>query len=424
MDQATDLSVFVRHPADGVSAMDLVVDGVYCGACIVTIEKGLERERGVRGARVNLASKRVTVEWDDGALAPSEILRKLDQLGYPAYPFAAPLVDSLEAEQEKRLLRCLGVAAFGAMNVMLLSVALWAGAESDNNGATRDLFHWFSALVAIPTVAYAGRPFFDSALSAVRQRATNMDVPITIGVVLSVFMSVVLTVQHASETYFESGVMLLMFLLAGRALDQRMRRRTRDVATNLAAMKAEKAVKVTPARRDGGDADRGDPAGRSGAGAARASASRSTASSKTDARRSTRVLSPARPRRRRRRPGPWFMPARSTSPAPSGCASSRRPKARCIDEVNSLLEKAIELRSSYVQLADRAARLYAPFVQLTALVTFASWMALGMAWQPALIIAITVLIITCPCALGLAVPAVQVVAASAMFRRSRDAELG
>ena len=99
----------------------------------------------------------------------------------------------------------------------------------------------------MPTVAYAGRPFFDSALRAVRQRATNMDVPITIGVVLSVLMSVVLTRPARNETYFESGVMLLMFLLAGRALDQRMRRRTRDVATNLAAMKAEKAVKVTPA---------------------------------------------------------------------------------------------------------------------------------------------------------------------------------
>ena len=88
-----------------------------------------------------------------------------------------------------------------------------------------------------------------------------------------------------------------------------------------------------------------------------------------------------------------------------------------LDEVNALLEKAIEQRSSYVQLADRAARLYAPVVHLTALATFLGWIAAGLSWQPALVIAITVLIITCPCALGLAVPAVQVVAASAMFRR-------
>ena len=161
MAAAADLSLFVRRPADGVAAMDLVVDGVYCGACITTIEKGLARQRGVRGARVNLASKRVTVEWDEGALDPPVILEKLEALGYPAHPFDAGRGDSEELAAEKRLLRCLGVAAFGAMNVMLLSVSLWAGAaENDPNGSTRDLFHWLSALVALPTVAYAGMPFF------------------------------------------------------------------------------------------------------------------------------------------------------------------------------------------------------------------------------------------------------------------------
>ncbi len=89
MAEAQDFSVFVRHPAEGVAAMDLVVEGVHCGACISTIEKGLGRESGVRGARVNLASKRVTVEWDDGALEPAAILDRLSGLGYPAYPFAA-----------------------------------------------------------------------------------------------------------------------------------------------------------------------------------------------------------------------------------------------------------------------------------------------------------------------------------------------
>ena len=88
-----------------------------------------------------------------------------------------------------------------------------------------------------------------------------------------------------------------------------------------------------------------------------------------------------------------------------------------LDEVNALLEKAVEQRSSYVRLADRAVRIYAPVVHLTALATFLGWLALGAGWEHALIVAITVLIITCPCALGLAVPAVQVVAAGALFRR-------
>ncbi len=281
--------MFVRHPAEGVAAMDLVVEGVHCGACISTIEKGLGRESGVRGARVNLASKRVTVEWDEGALAPATILDRLSGLGYPAYPFAARTADSVEAAEEKRLLKCLGVAAFGAMNVMLISVALWSGAADAEGWATRDFFHWLSALVALPTVAYAGRPFFDSALRALRQASFNMDVPITLGVMLALLLSVAQTLQHARETYFDSAAMLLLFLLAGRFLDQRMRRKTRDVATNLAAIKAEKAIKLI----DGGEAVETPieavDARRSRAGARRRAGSRSTASSRTGDPRSTRA---------------------------------------------------------------------------------------------------------------------------------------
>ena len=172
MTDLRDLSLFVRR-SDGVAAIDLVVDGVNCGACIVTIEKGLRRQAGVRGARVNLASKRVTVEWNDGALDPPVILERLEALGYPAYPFETSAVDDVAKDSEKRLLRCLGVAAFGAMNVMLLSVSLWAGADSDPNSATRDLFHWLSALVALPCAAYAAQPFFESAAKALRARSTQ-----------------------------------------------------------------------------------------------------------------------------------------------------------------------------------------------------------------------------------------------------------
>ena len=140
----------------------------------------------MRGARVNLASKRVTVEWNEGALEPPVILERLEALGYPAYPFAAETADSVEMQAEQRLLRCLGVAAFGAMNVMLLSVSLWAGADSDPNSATRDLFHWLSALVALP----CGGLCRHAVLRERRRRrcargSLNMDVPISLGVVLA-----------------------------------------------------------------------------------------------------------------------------------------------------------------------------------------------------------------------------------------------
>jgi len=396
--------------------MDLVVDGVFCGACIATIEKGLRRQDGVRGARVNLASKRVTVEWDDGALEPPAILERLEALGYPAFPFASGAVDSVEMQAEKRLLRCLGVAAFGAMNVMLLSVSLWAGADSDPNSATRDLFHWLSALVALPTAAYAGLPFFESAAKALRARSLNMDVPISLGVVLALGMSVVQTLAHERDAYFDSAVMLLMFLLAGRFLDQRMRRRTRDFALNLSAIRADRAVKLF----EGGEA-RETPIGAIRPGdlvlvraGERVAVDGTVEDGRSDIDQSL-VTGETAPTA--------VSPGASVYAGTVNMSGALRVRVQSaasgtlLDEVNGLLVRAVEQRSSYVQLADRATRLYVPVVHVTALATFLGWLALGAGWQQSLIVAITVLIITCPCALGLAVPAVQVVAAGALFRR-------
>ena len=416
MTAAQDLSVYVRRPQEGVEAMDLVVDGVYCGACIVTIEKGLSREEGVRGARVNLASKRVTVEWEEGALEPPAIIEKLEALGYPAYPFAAETAGSPEFEAERRLLRCLGVAAFGAMNVMLLSVSLWAGAETDPNPATRDLFHWFSALVALPCAAYAGMPFFESAAKSLRARALNMDVPISLAIILALGMSVVQTLAHERHAYFDSAITLLMFLLAGRYLDQRMRRRTRDFAINLSAIRAERALKLD----DDGDAKETPIAAikpgdlvlvRAGERVA-VDGTIEDGRSQIDQSLVTGETAPAEV-------GPG-APVYAGTLNLAGALRVRVESAASgtlLDEVNALLLKAVEQRSSYVALADRAARLYVPIVHLAALATFIGWFALGAGWQQATVIAVTVLIITCPCALGLAIPAVQVVAAGALFRR-------
>ena len=196
-------------------------------------------------ARVNLTDRRVAVEWRDGKVDPSPA-SSIDWPRSATGPI--PSIPANPAGDERRegrmLLRCLGVAAFATMNVMLLSVSVWSGNVSDISPEQRDFFHWLSALIALPASAYAGRAVLShSAVRAIKARRLNMDVPITVGVLLALGMSVVETLNHAEHAYFDSALMLLTFLLVGRTLEQFMRRRTRAVAGNMAALRAETATK-------------------------------------------------------------------------------------------------------------------------------------------------------------------------------------
>src|SRR5271169_5391216 len=236
MAETLDLSMFVEPGDAGASHMTLAVEGVACAGCIRKIESGLTKLPGVIDARVNFTQRRLAVDWHNDEIDAAGIIKAIEGIGYHAYPFAPERADAEESAQATRLLKCLAVAGFAAMNVMLLSVSVWAGNVSDMTQETRDLFHWLSALVALPTAAYAGQPFFESAGHALRARSVNMDVPIALGVVLALGMSMLQTFAHERVAYFDSALMLLMFLLAGRYLDQRMRRRTRDFAINLSAI--------------------------------------------------------------------------------------------------------------------------------------------------------------------------------------------
>ena len=246
--QATrDFSHYVKAAGAGLSHIDLAVEGVSCAGCMSKIERGLSAMPDVTLARVNLTDRRVALEWKQGALDPARFIDRLAELGYKAYPFETADAEAAEAEQSRFLLRCLGVAAFATMNVMMLSVPVWSGNVSDMIPEQRDFFHWLSALIALPAAAYAGQPFFRSALARAAHRQRQHGCADPIGVILALGMSVVETINHAEHAYFDAAIMLLTFLLVGRYLDQSMRRRTRAVAGNLAALKAETATKFVGA---------------------------------------------------------------------------------------------------------------------------------------------------------------------------------
>jgi len=414
MNEAVDLSLYARPSGDGTLGMDLAVEGIACGACIGRIESAVKRLPGVTEARLNYTNRRLHVDWTDGALQPAQILRTLEEAGYHGYPFAPLRAEAEAAAQARRLTRCLAVAGFAAMNIMLLSVSVWAGNASDITPETRDFFHWASALIALPAAAYAGRPFFVSAWRSLRAGALNMDVPISLGVILALGLSVVETANHAKDAYYDSAIMLLFFLLVGRALDHAMRRKTRAVAGNLAALKAETAhrfsgdelVSVPVAALEAGDrllVKAGE----------RVPADGSVLSGSSEIDES---LITGETARRKIAAGATIY---AGSLNYSGALTMRVTAAECatlLDEIERLLEKAASAKSRTMRLADRAARFYAPMVHITAALTFIGWWLAGASLHDAVVTAIAVLIITCPCALALAIPAVQVVASGALFR--------
>ena len=413
--EAIDLSLYAKPESAGTLGMDVAVEGISCGACIARIEGAVKSLPGVTEARVNYTNRRLHVAWSEALTEPSRIFQTLADNGYRGHPFVALRAEQEEAAEARRLTRCLAVAGFAAMNIMLLSVSVWSGNVTDITPETRDFFHWASALIALPAAAYAGRPFFSSAWAALRAGTLNMNVPIYLGVILSLAMSVVETANHAEHAYYDSAIMLLFFLLVGRTLDHAMRRRTRAVAGNLAALRAETAhrfagdelVNVPAAALKAGDRVLVRPGER-----VPADGEVIGGNSEIDD-----SLITGETARRNVAAGAVVY---AGSLNYSGALTMRVTAAggsSLLDDIERLLEKAASAKSRTRRLADRASAIYAPVVHATAALTFVGWWLYGAPLHDAIITAIAVLIITCPCALALAIPAVQVVASGALFKR-------
>jgi Cu2+-exporting ATPase len=395
--------------------VDFAVQGITCAACIGVIERAVAALPGAPAARLNYATRRLRVRWRDEAFEPARVAAALEPLGYRARPFAMGELERADAEEMQYLLRCLAVAGFAAMNVMLLSVSIWAGEATHIDPATRDLFHWLSALLTLPAAAYAGRPFYLSAVRALRARALNMDVPITIGLMLALGMSISETARGAEHAYFDSALMLMFFLLLGRVLDAAMRRRTRGFAANLASLRATQATLM---RRDGGLIETPASALKPGDRIYVRPGDRLPADGRVAAGRSVVDDSVITGESQGRAvvPGALVYAGSINQAGALEVEVAAAGAGTLLDEIERLLENATSAKSRYVRLADRVSRLYAPVVHIAALASALGWLAAGASLHTALVVAISVLIVTCPCAVALAVPAVQVVVAGALFR--------
>lgn len=410
-----DFAPFVHDDQSGQShSLTLLVEGVHCANCIGRIERTLTAEPGVTEARVNLTTGRLNLTWQGNRDRINQLAAMVEGLGYPVAPFDQ--ADPLEHDQahEKSLLRALAVAGFGAANIMLMSVAMWSGAADKD--ATRLLFNLLSAVIAVPVTAYAGMPFFKSAWGVLKNRGTNMDVPISLAVILAVGLSLVQITQGEAHVWFESATMLLFFLLIGRLLDTRARGKARSTVSRLLALRHESAhvigddgtINIAPA-------DQVEPGMRLMVPAGAKIPVDGTIDTGTTELDCSLITGERTPRMVEQ--GDKIHAGTINLGSPVTMTATLVKDDTLLAEITRLMELAEQKRGRIVVLADKIARAYVPVVHALALLSLTFWLTLGNAsLTQALEITIAVLVITCPCALALAVPVVQVLSSTQLMK--------
>ena len=232
------------YAQDGLSVAELSVNNLRCAACTWLIESRLDELEGISQCQVNLTNQRMRVIWDEGKLPISRILAVINEIGYEAKPYRQDTHEAMLARHNNQMILRLGIAALGSMQAMMYAVALYFGEYSDMLVFQRDFLRWVSLFVSIPVFFYAGIPFFTSAWSAIRARQVNMDVPVSVALIITFFASLYATITGQGETYYDSVSMFIFFLLAGRYIEHNARLKAATMANDLVVVEPVLVKKV------------------------------------------------------------------------------------------------------------------------------------------------------------------------------------
>jgi Cu2+-exporting ATPase len=408
---------YISHisTTNGENKIKLLVENITCGACVWLIETALMREYGVKYARINMTDNSLTIVWqgDEGKI--NTMVATLENLGYKVSPFNPERLGKVDLDAEHDLLKRMAVAGFGLAQVMMISIAVWSGFFQHSLGEyLRLFFNILIMLIAVPCLFYSAQPFVLSAYKVVRKGYVNMDVPISLSILVIIMVSLQEIIASGEFTYFDSALMLVFFLLIGRYLDLRARNRARKEAVRLIMQQSQSASILQNGKvalLDIKDVQVGDyaiiTAGE------KIPVDGVIVEGETDVNNSV-ITGESIP-----------VAVKVGERVSAGAINLSSPiKVRVtavgedtmLAEIVKLIENAEHSKSKYVQLADKLARYFTTVILLLATGTFIVWFALlGASSREALLNAASVMIIACPCALGLAVPVVNVVATSRLF---------
>lgn len=419
-EEEIDITEFINKEKKEIYSISLMVQGLHCAACVWLIENILKKQPNVIEARINLSRRSLFLKWHDKKEAPqnsgNQLANLICQLGYKLLPFDQEIIKQEEKKYDNSILFSLAIAGFGAGNVMLFSFALWFDSFSNMGIQTKNLFHFFSLLIAIPAIAFSARPFFKSAYKSIQSGYPNMDLAISMAISLACITSFLETINGGQYVYFDSALMLTFFLLIGRYLDLKARKTAFSIASEFRLLSAtygrileNSKIKTLPAKKlkknmillvAAGEKIAADGIiieGQSEINTSSITGESIPKSFKKDQKVFAGMINLS---------------------TPIKIKITRSTQNSLLSEIITLSEKAENHKAHYVRIADKLSKIYTPLVHLLALITFITWYYYFKSdLINSLTNATTVLIITCPCALALAIPIVQTIAISNLIKQ-------
>ncbi len=410
----TDLQErFVVVDAQNLREASLILEGITCAACIWLNERHVNRLPGVVDFRINYATQRARVKWDEARIHLSDILKAITAIGYVAHPYDPNRQQEVADRERKLALRRIAVAGIGAMQVMMFAVGLYVGAWSGIDPHMKLFLRWVSLVVATPVVLYSARPFFLSAWRDLRGRRLGMDVPVALAIGAAYLASVWATLTRQGDVYFDSVSMFTFFLLSGRYLEMGARQR--------AAAAGEALVRLLPAtaRRLDGDTETAVPVtdlkpgdrvrirpGETVPADGRVQDGVSTVDESVLTGESLPLT---------RRAGEALVGGTLNVESPLIMEVQKVGEDTVVAAIVRLLDRAQAQKPRVAQVADRVAAWF-----VGALLVLAA----GVAWwwwdhspADAFWVTLSVLVVTCPCALSLATPTAVTAASGTLTRR-------
>lgn len=401
---------FVARQGDSAEAT-FIIEGISCAACSWLIEHRLKQLAGVDKATLNLSNHRLYIHWQHPEIQISTILETLLRLGYKAVPFSATSEEETRQKENKIAIRRLALAGFGMMQMMMMAIPTYA------NMSTQEEFFMRLAqmLLAIPVILYSGTPFFKAALRDVRTRHLSMDVPVSLAIILAFAASIYSTFHLGEQVYFSEVCMFIFFLLIGRYFEMRARHRMNRAGNNLLTLLPNLALKVDEQGEEhllaANDIQVGDILRIKPGQTIAADGTVIEGISSVDEAALTGEYLPVA-----KQAGSTLIGGTINVESPLLMRVTAVGADAQISTIIRLLDRAQQGKPKAALIADRVASYFIWAVLIVAIIVYFAWLPVGGA-ETAFYVVLSILVVTCPCALALATPTALTAATAALRER-------